>query len=94
MTYEPKIGENHKQIAHARRNNVYYQTLESSHSVIYNLFCRFIFIKIEDLNMFPKPDYHPILFEEVCIKDNLETESNISHILETIENTMNNHNYQ
>ncbi len=58
LSYEPKLGETHKQIASARRGNLYYKVLD-----IYN--------SIEDINMFPKPEFHPILFEEVYIKDAL-----------------------
>lgn len=33
LAYENKLGENHKQIATARRSNLYFQTLDLYHSV-------------------------------------------------------------
>eukprot|EP00330_Aristerostoma_sp_ATCC50986_P009653 CAMPEP_0114586582 /NCGR_PEP_ID=MMETSP0125-20121206/9760_1 /TAXON_ID=485358 ORGANISM="Aristerostoma sp., Strain ATCC 50986" /NCGR_SAMPLE_ID=MMETSP0125 /ASSEMBLY_ACC=CAM_ASM_000245 /LENGTH=176 /DNA_ID=CAMNT_0001782073 /DNA_START=1316 /DNA_END=1843 /DNA_ORIENTATION=- len=35
--------------------------------------------------MFPKPEVHPIIFEEVCILDTPETNSNLENILTDIE---------
>jgi hypothetical protein len=80
MTYEPKIGENHKTIAHARRNNIYYQNLE-------------FYSHMEDINMFPKPDLHPIVFEEICLKEDEQSSSNTAKILETIEMSYATHTY-
>ena len=41
LSYEPKLGETHKQIANARRGNLYYKVLDIYNSVIsrnHNLF--------------------------------------------------------
>jgi len=73
ITYEPKLGETHKQIAAARRGNLYYKVLD-----IYN--------SIEDINMFPKPEFHPILFEEVYIKDVLGKDKTVDAMMSEIEN--------
>lgn len=54
LPVESNSGEQHKTIATQFRKKFYYQNLET--------------LVIEDLNMFPKPEYHPILFEEIYIK--------------------------
>lgn len=56
-TYDSKIGDNHNKIANAKRTNSYYRGL--SHT-------------IENTKMFPKPENHPILFEELCFKERVK----------------------
>lgn len=50
--YENKIGENHKTTASARRNNLYFKQIVQS---------------VENTKMYPTPDAHPILFEEISV---------------------------
>ena len=54
LSIDSKAGEQHKIIASQMRKKFYYQNLET--------------LTIEDLNMFPKPEYHPIVFEEIYRK--------------------------
>lgn len=54
LSVDANSGEQHKNIANQMRKKFYYQNLEN--------------LIIEDLNMFPKPEYHPIIFEEIYIK--------------------------
>jgi len=55
QTFEQKLGENHKQIALSRRNNLS-KILDDYNS-------------IQDINMFPKPEFHPIVFEELYVRE-------------------------
>lgn len=56
-------------MAKSLRKKFYYQNLESLNvnffQWMYLIFC----FKIEDLNMFPKAEIHPIIFDEVYILD-------------------------
>ena len=54
LAIDSNAGEQHKNIALQMRKQFYYRNLEN--------------LTIEDLNMFPKPEYHPIIFEEIYIK--------------------------
>jgi len=54
LSIDSNAGEQHKNIAIQMRKKFYYQNLEN--------------LIIEDLNMFPKPEYHPIIFEEIYRK--------------------------
>ena len=56
-------------------------------------------LNVEDLNMFPKASLHPIIFEEICIKekggDNSEeatTETSIAQKVTSISSKKNFHN--
>lgn len=54
LSIETKAGEHHKNIASAMRKKAYYENLDP--------------FTIEDLNMFPKPELRPIVFEEIYVK--------------------------
>lgn len=53
---DSKIGENHVQISTSKRQTLYYKSLTTKNMV-------------EDIDMFPDHEFHPIAFEEVFIKD-------------------------
>ena len=54
LAIDSNAGEQHKLISTQMRKQFHYQNLEN--------------LIIEDLNMFPKSEYHPIIFEEIYIK--------------------------
>lgn len=53
-----KVGISHKEIADELRNKVSYNFKQG--------------LKIEEINFFPKPSLHPIIFEEIFIKETKE----------------------
>ena len=55
------MGEKHNKIAKAVRNNYYYKNL--------------IPLPIQDQSMFPRAKDHPIVFEEVYVKDKSDYEA-------------------
>lgn len=53
QSVDPTIGDTHHKQAKQIRGTEYYQTLP--------------LLPIHDINMFPPPDEHPIVFEEVYV---------------------------
>ena len=53
--FEEKEGKQHDIIANQLRKKVTLKKLEP--------------ISVEDMNMFPKAEHHPILFEEIALKE-------------------------
>lgn len=81
LSFEQKVGETHKQIASARRNNLYYKVLDLYHA-------------IEDVNMFPKPEFHPILFEELYVKEIAGQEKSAESLLAETEKNLTKADYR
>ena len=55
---DSKVGICHKEIADELRNKVSYNFKQG--------------LNIEEINFFPKPSLHPIIFEEIFIKETKE----------------------
>ena len=66
LSIDPKIGENHKNIASQMRKKKYYENLDP--------------FTVENLNMFPKPEFRPIVFEEIHIQKENEKRRNMRQI--------------
>jgi len=72
LAIEANAGEQHKIIASQMRKKFYYQNLEK--------------LVIEDLNMFPKPEYHPIIFEQIYCLNSSKAFHKPSNLKATINN--------